>query len=72
MEELKFPEGKIPQDKHPKMSMDQYRFLWINILNSFFLNRKNASCKYNPTDPVPVRFVIRKEDKPYFANPPKS
>ena len=66
MEELKFPEGKIPQDKHKKMSMDRY-------LKFVLFNRKNAPCKYDPTDPAPVRFVIREDDEPpHSPNPPKN
>ncbi len=52
MENLKFPEGKIPQDKPKGLSMDEY-------LEFVLFNRKNFPHSKSCDLPAPVRFVIR-------------
>ena len=66
MEDLKFPEGSIPQDKPKRLSMDEY-------LEFVLFCRKNCppgKARYDM--PAPVRFVIRDEgDETWPAKDPK-
>ncbi|MFH0984161.1 MAG: hypothetical protein V1882_01345 [Candidatus Omnitrophota bacterium] len=65
MEDLKFPEGNIPQDKPRGLSMDAY-------LEFVLFNRKNFPCPRDGRMPAPVRFVICEDDASYGSSPSKS
>jgi len=65
MEDLKFPEGKIPQGKPEKLSMDQY-------LEFVLFNRKNFPEKSQGVAPASERFVIREDEEPFSGNSHKA
>jgi len=60
MENLKFPEGKIPQDKPRSLPMAEY-------LDFVLFNRKNFPHFKSDDQPAPVRFVIRDDGDEYLA-----
>lgn len=60
MEELKFPVGKIPQQKPRVLSMNDY-------LEFVLFCRKNLPRPAEREVPAPARFVIREEDEKYFS-----
>jgi hypothetical protein len=65
MEDLKFPEGKIPPDQRRKLSMDEY-------LEFVLFCRKSCPAEGSQqSTPVNTRFVIRDEDEPCSANDPQ-
>jgi hypothetical protein len=65
VEELRFPEGKIPQQEPRVLSMDDY-------LEFVLFCRKNLPCSEERDMPSPVPFVIREEDEKYFSDKKKS
>ncbi len=64
MDDLKFPDWKIPFQKNKKLSMDEY-------LEFVLFNWRNFPHGNEGDTPAPARFVIREKDEPFLKRKKK-